>query len=364
MKVALVHDWLVTHRGGEKVLEALAELFPKADLFTLFYEPGSTSPMLEARRIQTSFLDKLPGLRQRYRHALPLFPLAIESMKLEGYDLVISSSHCVAKGISKPPQARHISYVHAPMRYMWHRFDDYFGTGRASWGVRALAHLIRPHLQRWDVRSAEKVDHFVANSHFIAGKIQEFYGRTSTVIHPPVELERFLEYPAEASGRGDYFLWLGALAPYKRADLALEAFRQLKLPLWVAGDGQEYQRLRRHLPPWVKMLGRVPDSELPGLYRNARAFIFTGEEDFGLTPLEAQATGRPVLAFAQGGALETVTEKTGIFFQQQTPEALVKAVKHFSAWEETFNPQDARHQAMKFSKAQFQRQFQDVLASA
>lgn len=356
MKVALVHDWLVTHRGGERVLDALCELFPDADLYTLIHRPGTQSPLIEQRRIVTSFLQSIPGIHTRYRHFLPLFPRAIASLELEGYDLVLSSSHCVAKGIRKPAGARHLSYVHAPMRYMWDLFDDYFGPGRSSAAVGMAARAVRPWLRRWDVETAAGVDRFIANSHHIAGKIERFWGREASVIHPPVALERFCSTPLEGTGTGGYFLWLGAFAPYKRLDVALEAFRSLDAPLWVVGTGQEAAKLTGGaVPPNVRFLGSVPDEALPGLYRDARALLFTAEEDFGITPLEAQATGRPVIAFGKGGALETVTPSTGIFFSEQTPESLAAAVRQFEHWEADFRPADARAQAERFSRAAFQR---------
>ncbi|RJS20790.1 glycosyltransferase family 4 protein [Corallococcus sp. H22C18031201] len=360
MKVALVHDWLVTHRGGERVLDALCELYPDADLYTLVHQPGSQPPRIEERRIITSFLQHIPGIHARYRHFLPLFPRAIESMRLEGrYDLVLSSSHCVAKGLRHPSDVPHLSYVHAPMRYMWDLFDDYFGSGRASVPVRAAARAVRPYLQRWDRTTAAGVDRFVANSRHIAGKIRRFWGREASVVHPPVELERFTRLPLDGGGQGGYFLWLGAFAPYKRLDVALEAFRHLDTPLWVVGTGQEAARLTSGpLPPHIRFLGSVPDEALPTLYRDARALIFTPEEDFGITPLEAQATGRPVLALGRGGALETVTERTGLFFSEQTPEALIDTVHRFAAWEPGFRAEDARAQAERFSRASFQRGIQ------
>ena len=357
VKVALVHDWLVTHRGGERVLDALCEVLPDADIYTLVHKPGTQSPLIESRRIFTSFLQRIPGIHTRYRHFLPLMPRAIEALRLQDdYDLVLSSSHCVAKGLRTPPGTPHLSYVHAPMRYMWDLFDDYFGPGRARLPVRAAAHAVRPWLRRWDRESATRVDRFVANSHHIAAKIRRFWGRDASVVHPPVALERFARLPLEGSGRGGYFLWLGAFAPYKRLDVALEAFRELDAPLWVVGTGQEASRLMSGpVPPNIRFLGNVSDDALPGLYRDARALIFTPEEDFGITPLEAQATGRPVIAFGRGGALETVTSRTGLFFSEQTPAALAAAVRQFEVWEPGFRPEDARSQAERFSRAAFQR---------
>lgn len=352
MRVALVHDWLVTHRGGEKVLDALCELFPQADVFTLIHKKGSVSPRVEARRITTSFLQRIPGIFESYRHFLPAFPSAIESMDLSGYELIVSSSHCVAKGVRVPAGAKHLAYVHAPMRYMWDRFDDYFGPDRASPAVRAAALVVRPALQEWDRQSSARIDRIVANSHYIAQKIASAWGRQASVVHPPVEMERFAAAPL-GQGDGGYFLCFGALAPYKRIDLAIEAFRQFGGQLWIAGGGQDAEKLKRDLPPNVRMLGHVADADLPNLYRGARALLFPGIEDFGLTPIEAQASGRPVIAFAAGGALETLTEETAIFFERQTVDSLVGALRKFDAFEASFEPARARVHAEKFSRAAF-----------
>jgi glycosyltransferase involved in cell wall biosynthesis len=350
VRVALVHDWLITWRGGEKVLEALVAMYPQAEIFTLFHEPGSMSAAIEARPIHTSILDLVPGARRRHREFLPAMPMAIERLALDGFELILSSSHCVAKGARTPSGARHLAYVHAPMRYIWDRFDDYFGPGRNSLRVRAAAHAMRPMLQRWDVQSSQRVDRFVANSANVARQIARFYGREAAVVHPPVE-ERFSLLPLEGSGQGGYFLCLGALAPYKRLDIAIDAFAKLGYPLWIGGSGQQSSWLRS-LPPNVKALGQVSEAELAGLYRGARALIFPGEEDFGLTPLEAQATGRPVIAYARGGALETVTDQTGVFFGSQTPDALIDAVRRFERLE--LDPAAARAQAARFSRAAFE----------
>jgi glycosyltransferase involved in cell wall biosynthesis len=362
VRVALVHDWLVTWRGGEKVLAALAELYPEAPIYTLFHDAAAMPADLAGHPIVTSFLDRLPFARARHRHFLPLMPAAIRALELEGADVVISSSHCVAKAVRVPAGARHLSYVHAPLRYMWDRFDDYFGPGKASRPVRLAARVLRPGLRAWDVATAAGVDRFVANSAHVARQIAQRYQRFARVLHPPVELERFAAGSLEGTGRGGYFLCLGALAPYKRVDLAIEAFRRLGWPLWIGGSGQSQDWLRS-LPSNVKVLGQVSDAELPALYRDARALVFPGLEDFGITPLEAQASGRPVIAFAGGGALETVTRDTGLFFGEQTVDALVAALGAFDAFEAGFRPEAARAQARRFTKATFQAGIRDEVAA-
>lgn len=348
-----MHDWLLTWRGGEKVLAAIAELFPDAPIFTLLHQPGAMSVELERHRIVTSTLDAIPGARRRHRLLLPLMPFAIRSLDVGRVDLVISSSHCVAKAIPVPRGARHLCYVHAPLRYMWDRFDDYFGPGQAGAPLRLLARGLRPAFQAWDVRSARGVNRFVANSVHVAAQVSERYGSAARVVYPPVDLERFTSEDLNGTGRGGYFLCLGALAPYKRLDLAIEAFRRLGLPLWLGGTGQAAASWLRSLPPNVRVLGQVPDASLPELYRAARALVFPGVEDFGITPVEAQATGRPVIAYAAGGALETVTARTGVFFREQTVEALIAAVRAFDTWEEGFSPAAARTQAERFSPLAF-----------
>ncbi len=360
LRVSLVHDWLLTWRGGEKVLDAVAELFPQAPIFTLFHRPALMPPSIESHRIIASSLNSIPGAHARHRHFLPLMPTAIQRMDVGPADVVISSSHCVAKGVAVPKGAKHLSYVHAPLRYMWDRFDDYFGPGRSSWAVRLAAQALRPSFQSWDVRTARQVHHFVANSAHVASQIRQRYGRVAEVIHPPVELERFTTQSLAGSGRGGYFLCLGALAPYKRIDLVIDAFKRNGRTLWVGGTGQSSAWLAQ-LPPNIKALGQVSDHELPALYRNARALIFPGIEDFGITPLEAQACGRPVIAFSQGGVLETTTPQTALLFHQQTAAALDEALTAFDAFESSFEPEVARAQALKFSRAAFQSRFIEAL---
>jgi glycosyltransferase involved in cell wall biosynthesis len=352
MRVALVHDWLTGRRGGELVLAQLVRLFPDSEIFTLLHVPGSVGPDVESRPIHTSPLQAIPGVAHRYRTLLPLMPAAMRFLDLRGFDLVISSSHCVAKGAHVPPGVPHLAYVHSPMRYMWDQFDAYFGPGRASLPVRWAAAASRPALQAWDRRTAADPDALVANSHHVARRIARFWGREADVIHPPVDLARF-GLPAPAAGSGEYFLWLGALAPYKRVDVAVEAFRRTGQALWIAGDGQDGRLLRDGLPPNVRWLRKVPDADVPGLYRGARALVFPGEEDFGIAPLEALASGRPVIALGRGGALETLTPETGLLFDDPTPEALADALGRFEAFERTFQPARARAQAELFSEERF-----------
>ncbi|MCL2012744.1 MAG: glycosyltransferase [Cystobacterineae bacterium] len=352
MKVAFIHDWLVSYRGGEKVLNALFELFPQAKLYTLFYERGSVPGPVERAQVYSSFLDR-PWARKRHRMFLPLFPLAISRFSLKGYELVISSSHCAAKAAPVPQGVPHLCYIHAPLRYMWTRFDDYFGKGRASLPLRIAAKTLRPFLQRWDKKSARRVTHFVANSHYIAKQVELLYGQKASVVYPPVELERFLPLPVENSGQGGYFLCFGALAPYKRLDLAIEAFGRLGLPLWVAGSGQMEAAFRKNLPGNIRWLGQVPEDEVPALLHAAKALVFPGEEDFGLTPIEVQACGRPVIALGRGGALETITPKTGLFFAEPTAASLERAVLAFAELEKRFLPTEAKENAMRFSKENF-----------
>jgi glycosyltransferase involved in cell wall biosynthesis len=355
-KVAVIHDWLVGMRGGEAVLEAILEMYPEAEVFTLFYDENRISEKIRKHKVHSSPLQSVPGALERYRHFLPLMPKAIESFDLRGYDLILSSSHCVAKGIRKPKGSVHVSYVHAPMRYMWDRFDDYFGPGRASLPVRVAARLVRGPMQRWDRRSSSKenVDLILANSGFIAERIQEAWARDSKVVYPFSDFRRFSR-PRDPKG---YYLVFGAFAPYKRVDLAIEAFRRLDLPLVVAGGGQEADRIRESLRGTkVEFVPSPTHEQVERFYSECRAFVFPGVEDFGITPLEAMAAGAPVLAYGAGGALETVTDKTGVFFDRQDPESLMREVLRFERGEHRFEASECRKRASEFSKARFQDEF-------
>lgn len=336
-RVAVVHDWLNGMRGGEKVLEVLLELFPGARLYTLFHDPERLSPALRRHPVTTSSLQGLPGWKTKYRYYLPLFPWAIERMRAAGeVDLVVSTSHCVAKGFPAPDGVPHLCYVHSPMRYVWDLYDDYFGPGRAGLATRLAMRLVRRRLQRWDVASSGRVDAFLCNSRHIAAKISALYGRRAEVVPPPVDVGRYAPAPAaeveRALAAGAPFLVASALVAYKRVDLAIRAVREVGGRLVVVGRGPELERLRALAGPETEFRGWVDDAELARLYQTCRAFLFPGEEDFGITPLEAMASGRPVVAYGRGGALETVVDgATGVFFHEQHPAAMAQAIRRAEA---------------------------------
>jgi glycosyltransferase involved in cell wall biosynthesis len=361
LRVALVHDWLVTLRGGERVLDALCELFPDAVVHTLVRKPGIGTPRIEAMRHATSFVDRVPFAHRKHRWLLPLYPSAIEAFDLQGFDLVISSSHCVAKGVIAGPGAVHVCYCHTPVRYAWDRTDDYVtGSHPALKLARPLLGAAARWLRDWDLRTVPRVDAFVANSHNTAGKIRAFYGREATVVAPPVECERF----AHVQPRGAYDLVLGGLVPYKRVDLAVAAWRALpERRLVIVGDGPERERLQRQAPANVEFVGRVEEDALADWYAGARCLVFPGEEDFGIVPLEAQSAGVPVLAYGRGGALESVVDgKTGVFFHLPTPEALAEAVQKLDR--AGISADDCRRHARTFDRSAFLAQMTAAVESA
>lgn len=365
MRVALVHDWLTGMRGGEKCLEVFCELFPQADLYTLIYLPGKVSPAIGSVKIYASWLNRLPKVQNYYRYCLPLFPTAIERFDLKHYDLVLSSSHCVAKGIF-PHRALHISYIHAPMRYVWGMYDTYFGPD-SPWLERGGMFFWRSYLQAWDRRSSERVDYFLANSANVAAKIKDLYGREATVIHPPVDFKRF----CLAQDQEDYYLLVSALVPYKRIDLAVAAFNGLKLPLKIVGDGPLRAKLEAMAAPNVEFLGWIDHGVLPELYASCQALILPGEEDFGIVPVEAQASGRPVIAYGQGGVRESViplspgdgagAPPTGIFFQELNSDSLREAVQFFQKIKHRFDPVSIRRHASCFSRDRFKDQIREYV---
>lgn len=350
MKVALVHDWCTGMRGGEKCLEVLCEIFPDAPIYTLLHNKGSMSPAIERRTIITSFIDALPAKSTQYRKYLPLFPFAIAQFDLSGFDLVISTSHAVAKNVRVRHDAVHICYCFTPMRYVWDMYDHYFGKGQAGLPVRIAMMLFAPLLRWWDVKTAAHVTYFIAISEEIRKRIRKHYHRESEMIYPPVDIEQF----QLSTVQEDFYLIVSALVPYKRVDLAVEAFNTNGKRLIIAGTGPESEKLRSMAKPNIEFLGWQTDDELAQLYARCTALIFPGVEDFGIVPLEAQASGKPVIAFGRGGALETIVDgTTGLFFDRQTADSLQDALWRCSLIK--FNPQTIREHAVRFSRANFHR---------
>jgi glycosyltransferase involved in cell wall biosynthesis len=358
-RIAIVHEWLTGMRGGEKCVEALCELFPQATLFCLIHVPGSVSPTIERMPIQTSFLQHFPSAQHHYRQFLPLFPTAVERFRLEEFDLVISSNHCVAKGARAPDHALHICYCYTPMRYIWNLYDEYFGKGRAGLVTRATMKLLLGYLRRWDVRTAANPHHFVAISENVRERIQSIYGRSADVIYPPVDTERF-----RVSRRDEgYYLIVSALVPYKRIDLAIEGFNRSGERLVIVGSGPDTPRLKKMAHPNIDFRGWQSDDAVQELYAGCRAVIFPGEEDFGIVPLEAMATGKPVIAFARGGALETVRAtpqlQTGVLFEEQTVDALLDAVGRLRSTR--FNADALRAFALQFGRVIYKRRMEEYI---
>jgi len=385
LKVALVHDWLVSMRGGERCFEVLCELFPDADVFTLVHRKGQVSPVIEKHPIRTSFIQRLPLSSTRYQYYLSFFPLAITSFDFHEYDLIVSSSHCVAKGLHVPDNVCHVSYVYTPMRYIWDQFDAYFSDSRAGWLTRTVMGVLRRPLQRWDVSSNAGVYRFIAISKHVAQRIKSYWGRESTVLYPPVDWQSFT-----ASDRDEgFYLLVSALVPYKRVDLAIQAANRMKLPLKIIGVGQDEHRLRQLAGPTVEMLGWQPDSEIRHHYARCKALLFPGEEDFGIVPLEAMACGKPVIAYAKGGALETVVSvvprepsvakgeavgmptrageeqySTGVFFDEQKPDSLVEAIELFECHRNRFDPEKIRAHVEPFDRKYFKERMRQMIETS
>jgi glycosyltransferase involved in cell wall biosynthesis len=363
MRVAIVHDWLLGMRGGEKCLEVFCEIFPQADLYTLLYAPDEISAIIRGMKVHSSWLNRIPWIRRTYRYYLPLFPRIAENFDLKDYDLVLSSSHCVAKGVHARP-ALHIAYIYAPMRYVWDLHEAYFGSDGSLLGRIGMA-AFRRYLQSWDVRSSQRAHYFVADSQNIAAKIRTLYGREAAVIYPPVDLERF--YIRERPD--SYYLVVSALVPYKRIDIAIQAFNTLKLPLKIAGDGPLKKALQKSAGTNIAFLGWVDQPRLAQLYAGCQALVFPGEEDFGIVPLEAQASGRPVIGYGKGGLLETVVGldglperyQTGLFFSAQNASSLIAAVKLYRKLQSEFRPDRIRQHAAKFSRERFKREITEYL---
>lgn len=351
MKVALVHDYLNQMGGAERVVMALHEIFPDAPIYTSIYDPQRVDPAFRHMDIRTTFMQKFPGVTKHHQPYLPFYPFAMESLDLRGYDLVLSSSSAFGKGVITHPKTMHICYCHTPMRWCWN-YEEYVEREQLGRAARTVLPLLITGLRIWDQVSAQRVDHFIANSPIVAERIKKYYRRESVFIPPPVEASRFPFTGQEEIG--DYFLTLGRLIPYKRVDLAIEACNRLKLPLAVIGGGRDAERLHRMAGPTIRFLGGLSDVEVISYYQHCRAFLFPGYEDFGITPLEAQAGGRPVIAYGDGGVLASVIDGvTGTFFKEQTVESLMEVLASFD--ERQFDTAVIRNHALEFDTPRFQR---------
>lgn len=356
MRVAIVHYWLLRMRGGEKVLESLCRLLPAADLFTLFYDPSRVSEIIRSHRVTASFLNPL---RRHYRSLLPLMPMALEHLDLRGYDVIVSSESGPAKGILAPSSAQHICYCHTPMRYLWDLYPAYLHEWTTSSWQRAAMTPLANYLRLWDYSSAARVDQFIANSRNVGRRIWKTYRRDSKIVYPPVAVETFVWKEPE-----DYYLVVSELVPYKRIGLAVALFSKTGRRLKIAGEGPEFAALKRMARPNVEFCGHVSDDELRQLYARCRAFIMPGEEDFGMTPVEALASGKPVIALGRGGVLESIPTahpRAGVFFQNPGETELAAAIEQFERIEKSICPHELQAAASRFSEAEFHRQMREIL---
>ena len=368
MKIAIVVDWLVTYAGAERVLEQILACYPDADLFALVDAvPEGKRQFINNKKVTTSFIQRLPFASTKYRSYLPLMPLAIEQLDVSAYDLVISSSHAVAKGVLTGPDQPHICYCHSPIRYAWDMQHQYLHEANLEHGLKSwLARWILSKIRIWDARTPNGVDHFIANSEFIKRRIRKIYRRESAVIYPPVDTASFTCQPK----KDDFYFTASRMVPYKKISLIVEAFS--KMPdkrLIVIGDGPEYERIKAKAGNNVTLLGYQAFDVLRDHMQRARAFVFAAEEDFGIIPVEAQACGTPVIAFGKGGALETICGldtqlPTGVFFPHQTPESVIAAVQEFEREEKRITPEACRKNAERFSIATFRQQFSDFVQKA
>jgi len=360
MKLAIVHDWLTGIRGGERVLEALCTQYPDAELFTLVHRRGSQAPAVERHRIHTSLAQHIPGVRQSYRRWLLLYPALVEQFDLERFDVVISSSHCVAKSVIAPPGTVHICYCHTPMRYAWDQFDAYFGPKRVGRIGSGLMRRVMAGLARWDRDTAYRVDRYLTNSQYVADRVRRYYNRDALVVYPPVDTEFF--HPDSVVPER-FALVVSALVPYKRLDVAIDACRLAGVPLKIVGTGPDRARLEQRAPATTEFLGWLSDGHLRELYQRARCLLMTGEEDFGIAPLEAQACGRPVVALARGGARESIIDgETGVLVDAVNSEAFGDAVAALDRL--AFEPSVIRRQAERFNRRRFAEQIDAAVRDA
>jgi glycosyltransferase involved in cell wall biosynthesis len=359
MKVAIVHYWLVSMRGGEKVIEALLEIFPQADIYTHVYNPAALSSLITSKKVYTSFINKLPFAKKLYQKYMPLMPSALNDFNLQEYDLIISSESGPAKGVVPNPLAYHICYCHTPMRYLWDMYHDYFR--KTGFITRFFMKCLIPNLRLWDITSSNLVDTFIANSNYVAGRIRRYYNRSSQIIFPPVDVKKYIDCPRSPS---DFYLFFGQLVDYKRVDIAIEACVMAGKKLVISGAGAKKKDIKRYEKTGlIKFLGRVSDDEMVSLFSRAKALLFPGIEDFGIIPVEANAAGCPVIAYRRGGALDTIKENaTGIFFDEQTPEALASAIAKFESMEASFGDRDVFTEwTAQFSKDEFKKRVRSVI---
>jgi glycosyltransferase involved in cell wall biosynthesis len=363
LKLAFVHDWLTGMRGGEKALEVLCERFPDAELFTLVHVPRSVSPAIERRPLHTSFVQHLPLASRWYRQYLPLFPTAVEQFNFDRFDVVVSVSHCCAKSIVRPGNARHVCYCLTPMRYAWDQFGAYFGASRVGRLPSAVMRRVMARMARWDRATADRVDRYVAISHYVAGRIGRYYNREATVVYPPVDTDFFHPDAAISRPAPPSALVVSALVPYKRIDLAIDACRAAGVPLTVVGDGPERARLEAHANGFASFRGRLSDEDVRDAYRRATVTLLPGEEDFGIVPLEAQACGCPVVALGRGGARETiVADRTGVLVDEASADAFADAVRR--AIDSRFDAHDIRAHAEAFGRARFGDEMEALIRDA
>jgi len=361
VKVAIVHEWLVTHAGSERVVEQILHLYPEADLFSLVeFLPDDLRYFIRNKSVKTSFIQRLPFANPHFRQYLPLMPLAIEQFDLSNYDLILSSSHAVAKGILTRPDQLHLSYVHTPVRYAWDLQQQYLQGANLKQGVRAaIANITLHYLRLWDLATANRVDYFIANSRYVAQRIWKTYRRPAEVIYPPVSIDRFCAVPQ----RENFYLTLARFVPYKRVDLIVEAFTRLGLPLVVIGSGAGERQLRAIAGKNVEILGHQSEEAIVQYMQRCKAFVYAAAEDFGISLVEAQAAGAPVIAYGKGGAVETVIPgKTGILFADQTVESLIAAVRQFESGKFAFETATLRENADRFSTDRFRQTFSQFVA--
>lgn len=363
--VGIVADWLVTFAGAEKVIAEFIKLYPNADIYSVVdFLSDESRKKFYGKEATTSFIQRLPFAKKKYQQYLPLMPLAIEQLDVTGHDIVLSSSHAVAKGVLTGPDQLHISYVHSPIRYAWDFQHQYLREAGLNKGLKGkLARWFLHKIRIWDYRTANGVDHFIANSQFIARRIKKVYGRDADVIYPPVDVERF----TLQENKEDFYFTASRMVPYKRIDLIVEAFSQMPdKKLVVIGDGSEMAKIKSRAGRNIEILGYQPDDVMQDYMRRTRAFVFAAEEDFGITPVEAQASGTPVIAFGKGGVLETIRpygerNATGVFFSEQTAESLINAVRHFDTIKDSILPKDCRENALKFSAQRFHDELDEYI---